>query len=254
MPPSLASYQKAAASIYNPQQAAEGRSLTTQEQTTQNTLEGEKGQVQTDYQAAISNLNSTLNSNIAKINQLYTERLGGNFSGLQGNDIGGAVSGALKQQGVIESTRANKLSEIGTAETNAKLTYNTDIGNLGSKYSSLKSQYANSAYSSAVKDYQTNQYRQEELGLRQQALNISAARAANAGSGKQPSMAQIKQADASTIGNFLQSKVGKDGHVSQETWNAAMNKWVSAGYSAKDFANQYTQFINQRYGGYHGFD
>jgi hypothetical protein len=248
--PSLSSYQKAAQSIYAPQQAAEARTLATNEQNTINTLESGKGQISADYQSAIDNLNTTLNADIGKINQLYTERLGGNFSGLQGNDLGGLFSSAQKQQSNIEQTRANKLAEITVGETNAKNTYNTDVTNLPSKYQSLQAQYAQGAYGSAVKDYQTQAYRQAQLQQAQERINISANRSSAA---KTPSQGEVKQADASTIGSFLNSVVGKDGHVNQQNWNQAMKQWVNAGYSAKEFVANNMQFINQRYSGYHGF-
>lgn len=259
MPPSFATYQQAAQSIYEPQKTAEAASLTTQKQGAINTEEAAKGQISTDYQTAIDSLNETIKQNVGKINQLYTERLGGNFSGLQGNDLGGMFAAAGKQQSTIEQTRANKLNDIAVSEANISNQYSTDISNLGSKYQGLESQYANENYNSAVKDYNTQQLEaQKEANTnayRQAQLNLGYARlGASNSKASQPSQGQIKQADMGTIATALQGKAGKDGHVSQQTWNAAMSQWLAAGYSAKDFVNSNMQFINQRYGGYHGYN
>ncbi len=250
MPPSLATYQQAASAIYEPQKAAD---ITTAQATTAAdvaNLEASKGQVQTDYQTAINNLTSTTNSNVAKINQLYTLRLGGNFSGLQGNDLGGMFAKATQAQGVIESTRANKLTQIATTETNDKNQLNATIASLTSKYQGQEASYAQSSYAAATKEYDTQQQRDFTNQLALAKYNLSASKAAV---GKAPTQAETKQADMATIGSFLNSVVGKDGHVSQQNWNKAMQQWLNAGYSAKDFTSSNTQFINQRYSGYHGF-
>lgn len=81
------------------------------------------------------------------------------------------------------------------------------------------------------------------------AAQISASSRGNSG----PTAAQIKQQDMSTIANTLNSKKGRDGHVSQETWNAALDAWTQAGYGASEFVKNNMQYINQKYGGYHGF-
>jgi hypothetical protein len=229
---SPASYQKAAASIYEPQKAAEAASLKTARQTSINTLEASKGQVSTDYQSAIENLNQSLNENISKINQLYTERLGGNFSGLQGNDIGGAISTSQRQQATIESTRANKLAQISTDENNANLTYNTDIANLGSKYKSLESEYAQKAYSDAVKQQQDNAYKQAELQLRQESVNISAARAANSGgltAGEQQAEADKYKVSYKKNANGDKSYVGPNGSTNLYQYASGVNRGDAAG-------------------------
>lgn len=252
--PSLQAYQQAAVDIYNPQKQAEAASLATQKQNTINTLESGKGTINADYQTAIDNLNSTLKSNIGKINQLYTQRLGGNFSGLQGNDVGGIYAAGSKNQSAIEMSRANKLNDIAVQEANATNTYNTNAGNLESKYHSLEEQNANNAYGAAVKQHNTESYQQQSLALRQESIDAANARAgARASAGKAPTQGQIKQQDMSTVAQSLQNKAGKDGHVSQETWNASMAQWLAAGYSAKEFIDSNLQFVNQRYGGYHGY-
>lgn len=175
-PPSLTDYQTAAQAIYAPQQQAEMTQLQATNTTTKNTLESEKGQIQTDYNSAIQNLNNTVQDQTAQISQLYSLRLGGNFSGLQGNDMGQMFARANQQQATIASTEANKLSAITTAEGNADITYQADLASLTPKYQSEEEQYAQSNYAAAVKQYDTQQYQQAELSIRQASLGISEAR------------------------------------------------------------------------------
>lgn len=165
MPPNLADYQAVANSIYEPQKAAEATALGVTRDTTKNALESQKGQVNTDYQDAINQLTHSVQDQSSQINQLYTERLGGNFSGLQGNDLGNMFARANEQQATISSTRANKLGEITAGQTNADIAYGAGIASLTPKYQSLESDYAQSGYGSAVKDYKDQQYKQQQLSL-----------------------------------------------------------------------------------------
>lgn len=242
MPPSLATYQQAANAIYEPQKAAEANTLTTERNAEIATLEGSKGQVQTDYQSAIDSLTSQTNKNVATINQLYTLRLGGNFSGLQGNDLGGMFATAGKQQGAIESTRANKLSQIAISEANTTNKFNTEIGNLGSKYQGLEEQYAQTNYGEAVKEYNTEQDRQfthnlelAKLGIEQQKLS----------QGRSPSQGEIRSQNMAGAAQFLNGAAGKDGHVNPVDWRAAATNWQNAGGSIADFTKSFGNFINQ---------
>ena len=180
----LATYQAAANSIYDPQQANESASLAATNNANIATLEGQKGQINTDYGQAVQNLRQTTQQNTGQINQLYTQRLGGNFSGLQGNDLGQMFSRAAQDQTNIETNRANKLNGINTEQTNAKNIYNTTNNSLVGKYSALKNQYANTAYADANKQEQDNYYKQANLQLAQQRNGIAAQNANNAAASK----------------------------------------------------------------------
>lgn len=172
--PQLSTYQQAAQSIYEPQKAAEATALGATRDTTKNTLESEKGQISTDYESALQSLKDSVTQQSGQISQLYTSRLLGNISGLQGNDMGQMFSKANQQQAIISETRANKLNSITTAEGNADINYNAGIASLTPKYQSMEEQYAQSGYGSAVKDYNTQAYQQEQLQMRQEALDETA--------------------------------------------------------------------------------
>lgn len=178
-PPQLSDYETAANAIYQPQEAAEQEADQATDTTTKNTLEAEKPQIQTDYESAIDQLTNSVQNQTGQISQLYSERLGGNFSGLQGNAMQQLFTQANQQQSIISETEANKLSQITTEEGNADITYQADIAALTPKYQSLEEQYANSAYSSAVTDYNDTQYKDAELQLSEDRLGVEAESANN---------------------------------------------------------------------------
>lgn len=242
-----AAYQQAAQSIYAPEEAADNAALAATRDTTKNTLEASKGDVQNTYQQAVDALTQSTQDNAANINLLYSQRLGGQFSGLQGNDLGGMFAKATQQQGYIESERASKLNQITAGEANADIDYNAGVNANTSKYQSEENEYALNAYGADQKAQQdqSNADRAYNLDVAKYKLSAANSNTANA--------AQQKQADMGTIATTLQNKAGKDGHVSQETWNAAMSEWTAAGYSAGDFVKNNMQYVNQRYTGYHGY-
>lgn len=232
MPPSLATYQAVANSIYDPQQTAD---ITTSRAATAASVandEAEKPQIQTDYQTAVDNLTQQTNKNVGTINQLYTERLGGNFSGLQGNDLGMMFSSANKQQATIESTRANKLAAITTDETNLQNTENANESSIVSKYQGQKNQYAQESYGQAVKDYNDEQLAYAKLA------------ASNAKSGAASSAKAGQSAAASKIAAGLNKMSGRDGYVSPYDYSAGLREWEAAGYSASEYNATFAGYKN----------
>lgn len=193
MPPQLSDYQAAAKAQYEPQLQAD---ITTSKANTAASianLESTKGQINTDYSSAIQNLKNSVQDQTGQISQLYTSRLLGNFSGLQGNDMGKMYSRANQQQATIESTRANKLSSIATQQTNLR---NSEIANesaLTSKYQGLEAGAASSGYSAAIKDFEDQQYRQQELGLREQEIAATNANRAATLAASQQAGYKVKQ-------------------------------------------------------------
>lgn len=240
MTPQLSTYEAAARGIYEPQKQAEQIALTATRDTTKTALEAQKGQVTTNYQQAIDKLTQSVQDQTGQINQLYSQRLGGNFSGLQGNDLGQMFSRANQQQGYIESTRANKLNEITTGETNADINYGAGVASLTPKYQSLETQYAQSAYGGAVKDYQDNQYKQQQLALSYARLNNSAPKTPT----KQETAQMIRQ-------GLTQNGIrGKDGYVSPQDYARAYKDWLGAGYTIGEFNNYFGDLKNPNNGYY----
>lgn len=165
-PPSLATYQAAADSIYAPQQAADDATALATDTNTKATLEAEKPQIATDYTSAIDKLTQSVTNQSGSIAQLYATRLGGNFSGLQGNAMAQVFASADEQQGIIEQTEANKLAQITTSEGEADTTYNADISSIASKYQGEEADEANSAYDTATNDYNTQEAETERAEIK----------------------------------------------------------------------------------------
>jgi len=230
--PSLATYQTAAQSTYAPQLASD---ITTAEATTASdiaNLEAGKGQINTDYQTAVDNLTSSTNSNVAKINQLYTQRLGGNFSGLQGNDLGSMFGKAAQARGIIESTRANKLTAITTGETNASNTLNANISALTSKYKGLEASSAQSAYTAATKAATTQANSDRTYGLSVAKFNLSASKAATtaaAAVGKGYHVSQLSSGNKAYVGpngqtNLYQYATATNSGNASGTYNTILSE------------------------------
>lgn len=140
------------------------------------------------------------------------------------------------------------------AVANLKATFANNKNSLVSQLNALNAERvktAQSNVSASQKAIADAQYKQATLALRAQANAISAGKANQP---KAATQGQIKQQDMSVTSKNLMSKVGKDGHVSQETWNRAVADWSGAGYSPAEFAKLFIQYVNPRYGGYHGYN
>lgn len=242
--PDLATYQQAAQAIYAPQQTADE---TTAKASTASDIANEeslKGGVQTDYQTAINNLTTTTNQNVAKINQLYTTRLGGNFSGLQGNDLGSMFATASQNQATIESTRANALAGIATTETNDQNELNATLSSIASKYQGEEEDYADTNYGAAVKEYDTEQYQQEELALKQESIDAANARA-SAPSESATNASNLASLNAQYKAALTQKGAqGKDSYVSPTTYNAALRAYEGDGGTKAQFTAAFSGYAN----------
>lgn len=250
MQPSLSTYQAAANQIYDPLLQGELGSASAAHTANINTLESQKGGVSATYNDSIYNLNKSTQSNSAKIQQQYTLALGGNFSGLQGNDMGMMFADAAHEQGSIETARDNALNDIGTKQTNETMTYNADVGAIQGKYASQKTQYAQDQYGAAMNAYQQSILDQQKLAL--EYANVSASSARSGGGA--PSAAASKQQASSTTYQNLYSVMGGDNHVGPAHWAQALADWNKEGYSTADFVKQFRQFINPHTGHYAGFN
>jgi hypothetical protein len=74
-----------------------------------------------------------------------------------------------------------------------------------------------------------------------------ASKASSKGSTKAASPAEVKLAVAQHVGGQLSGSVGKDGKVSNETWSAALNDAISAGFTVREFWQKYGQYVNPKY-------
>lgn len=248
----LATYQQAADSIYNPQQQNEAAMLGANKNAQIATLESNKGTINQDYSTAINNLSQSTLQDEGKINQLYNERLQGNISGLQGNDMGMMFARAHQDQTNIETTRANKLNALATDEANVNNKYGTEINGLSGKYNALKMQYAQSAYAEAVKQEQQYAYQQAQLQLRQEALNETA-RYHNADLAYRQSQSASKVDPMKEFGSYIESQFKRAGgqgneNISRQQQDQWVNQWLDLhGLTDNKDRQAYWDNINSTY-------
>lgn len=211
----LATYQAQANSIYDPQLQADQAQAQQKLNATNASLDSQQATIEPAYQQAIQNLKDTTTQNTGKINQLYSQRLNGQISGLQGNDMGMMYAKAGQQQTSLETDRANKLATIASQRTLAQQGYQTDVGSLTSKYNGQKAEYTQSNYNSAVQaDKQ----------------NAATAAAANAKAGA----ASQKQLPNDIIDYFITAPSQYGDYNSKSTnyhrWQAAEQELLSNGF------------------------
>ena len=88
--------------------------------------------------------------------------------------MGELFSNANLQSQSIETQRTNAINGINTSITNENLTYNADQSSIASKYQGEEAAAAASSYDSAVTDYATQEYQQQELALKQESVDLTA--------------------------------------------------------------------------------
>lgn len=155
--PNLADYQSAAQAADAPLEAAEQTTDAATHQANLNTLTEQQSEIGPQYDQALEALQTQLTGETGALNQKYTEALQGNFSGLQGNDLGMLYSKANQDVTSIQTQRANALNEVSTKISNENLTYNANESALTSKYQGEEASDANSAYDTALNQYNTQQ-------------------------------------------------------------------------------------------------
>lgn len=232
--PSFATYQAQAASEYQPQLAAEQTTAAASHQANLNTLNTQSSSVGHQYDFQEQTLAQTVQSEAAQINQTYATHLLGNFSGLQGNDMGQMFSKANVQQNNIETQRTDAINAINTSIANENLGYTASSAALTSKYQGLEASAADSSYNAAVKDYQTEQYQQEQLNLgyaklQQSAYDAAAGRAASAANNTN-TMKENLQADVAAA--FQSGNAKKQGFTESTILPALYQQYGALGNDA----------------------
>jgi hypothetical protein len=212
--PSLATYEAQATAEYAPQLAADQTTAAATHTANENTLATEKSSVGTQYDIQEQTLNDTVKTQAAQISSLYSTRLLGNFSGLQGNDMGMMFSKANQDETNIETQRTNAVNAINTSIANEDLNYTASESALTSKYQGLEAGAASTAYNSAVKDYNTQQYQQEQLDLGYAKLNEQASASANSLANSTTTM---KENLGASIEAYFQAPNAKDQGYTENT-------------------------------------
>lgn len=173
--PQLSTYEAQAQAEYAPQEQADQTTQAAAHQANLNTLNTQMSEVNPTYDNEEAQLKSTVQQEAGQIAQQYSEHLLGNFSGLQGNDMGEMFSNANLQEQSIETQRTNAINSINTSITNENLNYSAEQTATTEKYEGEIQSAAYSGYDQAVKDYQTEVYQDEQLQLSYAKLNQQAA-------------------------------------------------------------------------------
>lgn len=168
----LTAAQQAAQGIYDPQLQSELTQRQNAYLSQVGALNEEQGTVEPAYQKALRGLTDQQQQGEGKLNQLYSQRMGGMFSGLQGNDLGMFFSKGNQQRTDIESDRAGKLANIGRRQSESKNTWMSDMGSINSKYQGMKNQYAQDLYQKQVQQEEDQRRYQAQMSLENQKLNL----------------------------------------------------------------------------------
>lgn len=162
------------------------------------------------------------------------------------------IAGQISDQGRAlsdnQATLQDALGQATTLATNRVNDYNTGRQALQSQYDTAYTTEQNTAKAEAARQAaaqdQANQDRAYQLQVR----------ASNSKSSAPISPEQLKSQVSQHVGSGLASSVGKDGKVSNETWSAALNDAVSAGFTVREFWQKYGQYVNTKYkSSYAGF-
>ena len=172
--PSLSTYEAQATAEYTPQEQADLTTAGATHAANLNTLNTQMSAINPTYDNEENQLKSTVQQEAGQIAQSYSEHLLGNFSGLQGNDMGEMFSNANLQEQSIETQRTNAINSVNTSITNENLGYSAETQSISDKYTGEIQAAADSSYDAAEKDYSTEVYQQEELQLSYAKLNQTA--------------------------------------------------------------------------------
>lgn len=134
-------------------------------------------------------------------------------------------NGALSQN---QQDLSDALGQANTTATNAVNDYN-------SGRSALQSEY-DTAYQS-----------EQDKAANQLAEQQAATEAAKANAPVAPTAQATKAAAVGHITQQLQSLTGKDGKVSEQTWQGALSDALASGYSAQEFWQDFGQYVNKNY-------
>lgn len=146
----------------------------------------------------------------------------------------------LQARGQLGAQQAGELAKI-----------RTQLGDLGLQRAQAIQSLADTLYQRDLKErqFQMEQQKMErEFQLKQQ--EIAASRAAS-----RATQQGAPKALVSSIYNTLQSKKGRDGFVSPNTFRAAQQQWIQAGGSPSSFLETFGWAVNpvhqERFGGYY---
>lgn len=201
----------------------------------------------------LQTLTGNLTNSIAAVDPSVTARTAGTLT----NEGQRSALVSREQAPLLSSLSSNNTSldnantQLGTARQNATDEATAENSDNQSKYQKLLDTYnianareaaqAAAAADAAKQAEAVREYNQSEA-------DTNANNAANrSSSGSAATPADIKLAAAQHVGSQLASLTGKDGYVSNQTWAGALNDFVSAGGTTRQFFQNYSQYVNPKY-------
>jgi hypothetical protein len=219
------------------------------------------GQAQTKYGVAdlatkvggLRALTSNLTNAIAAVDPSVTGRTSGTLTteGQRSSLVARERAPVVQQLGTANDALGLAKDESTNAENKSRDEANMIIRDNETKYSRLKDTYdlANSRETAAAQAASESQARaQAQANADREFAAAQQAAKSKGGSAKAASPAETKLAVAQHVGSSLAANTGKDGKVSNETWAAALNDAVSAGFTPREFWQKYGQYVNGKYG------
>lgn len=177
------------------------------------------------------------------------------FSGFtpdeQAKYTAGTYLPALAQlQSTIAETRANLLGK--KADLNSDV-YNKAFDTRENDIAARRTFQLQEARNEFERQQAELQYKRDMAKLRQQqafeAEQNRLTRAAQAASSAKASASKDVSGIVSSVGKFLQGKVGSDGKVSPSTFQKGRQQWVAAGGSPDSYAQAFYGYVNQSHAG-----
>lgn len=241
----MADYAAQAASIYDPQLAAEQAGLRADQATTDAGFAGESNTAQSAYtQALTANTKGQAaqedrNNFTANTHGLWQSGLIANMQRMTGADYGAKAAD-------IETARANKLSDIAARRQATNQGYTDKLGALASKYQGAKSQY--------IADHQNEDIK---FAQQQAAENARAARSDARAAAKAPTAAELRASAYSNLQDDVAGGLkgyGKGGGgvlakgYTEKLVSQLQNAYAAYGLSNKDIANYVYNYRKATYG------
>lgn len=192
-------------------------------------------------------LTGNLTGAIAAVDPSVTGRTSGSLvtEGQRSALVSREKAPIIGQLGTAQTGLEGATNDFNTADKNARGEADMTIADNKTKYDKLMQTYtmANDREQTQAKAAQDAADRAESV--RQFNVQQAASSAKSASSAANP--AAVKLQVGQHVAEGLSSNVGKDGKVSNQTWSAALNDAVSAGFTVREFWQKYGQFVNDKY-------
>lgn len=155
--------------------------------------------------------------------------------------IAGQISDQSKALNDNQTALTDANSQATTLATNQVNDYNAGRAALQSQYDTTYAREQDTAKAEAARQAAAQAQANEDRNY-----SLSASKAST---GTKASVGDTKAAVQQHVTQGLASSVGKDGHVSEETWAAALNDYQAAGLgNVRQFWQQYGRYVNGKYG------